>query len=62
MESKVERFLGEAIRDLLLEQQTVNIDGLGNFSRVHVKQHQEKHQNGQVVMMPPKDIIEFTAE
>ncbi|MGM0587519.1 MAG: HU family DNA-binding protein [Bacteroidota bacterium] len=62
MESKVKQKLGQAIRELLLEQQVVRIEGLGKFERIHIKQHQEQRSNGQVELMPPKDIIEFTAE
>lgn len=41
---------------------SVEISGLGTFKAVHQSQHQEKRADGNTVMMPPRDVIEFVPE
>lgn len=52
-----------AFKDVMREQfankNRVELEGLGQFEVVHVEQHQETYDNGKVVMMPPKDVLEF---
>ena len=49
----------EILREQLVEKNSVEIDGLGSFEVIHYEQHQKRYSNGKVVMMPPKDILEF---
>lgn len=50
------------IRDQIIMKNSVEIDGLGTFKAVHKNQKQEKRADGTNIMVPPKDVIEFTAE
>ncbi|SMO51713.1 HU family DNA-binding protein [Gracilimonas mengyeensis] len=54
--------LGMVIRDQIIMKNSVEIDGLGTFKAVHKNQKQEKRADGTNIMVPPKDVIEFTAE
>lgn len=47
------------MREQFINKNRVEIDGLGRFEVVHHEQHQEKFDNGKIVMMPPKDVLEF---
>jgi nucleoid DNA-binding protein len=49
----------EVIREQISENREMNIDGIGIFKAGHENQYQQKYQDGRVVMMPPKDTIEF---
>lgn len=53
---------GIVIRDQIIMKNSVEVKGLGTFKAVHHSQKQEKRADGTTVMMPPKDVIEFTAE
>lgn len=37
----------------------VHIDGIGQFQKTHQTQTQKRLEDGSVVLMPPKDSIEF---
>lgn len=50
------------IRDQIIMKNSVEIKGLGTFKAVHHNQKQEKNAEGNNVMHPPKDTIEFVAE
>jgi len=50
------------IRDQVIMKNSVEISGLGTFKAVHQSQHQEKRADGNTVMMPPRDVIEFVPE
>lgn len=52
----------EIIREQIAEGNQVNIEGLGKFEKVHEKQEQKKYENGRVVMLPPRDKVEFQSE
>lgn len=52
----------EVIREEVVKKNTVEIEGLGRFEIQHNKQHQKKMENGQVLMMPPEDIVIFAPE
>ncbi len=54
--------LGIIIRDQIIMKNSVEIKGLGTFKAVHHSQKQEKNTEGNNVMHPPKDTIEFTVE
>lgn len=47
------------MREQFANKNRVELEGLGQFEVVHVEQHQETYDNGKVVMMPPKDVLEF---
>lgn len=50
------------IRDQVIMKNSVEVKGLGTFKAVHHNQKQEKRADGKVMMIPPKDIIEFTGD
>lgn len=53
---------GLTIRDQVIMKNSVEVKGLGTFSAEHTSQTQEKKADGTMVMMPPKDSIEFKAD
>lgn len=53
---------GVVIRDQIIMKNSIEVSGLGTFKAVHQSQHQEKRADGVTVMMPPRDIIEFSPE
>lgn len=52
----------EVIREQVAMNNRVRIDGFGEFQKVHKTQTQKKLENGQIVIEPPKDLIEFKPE
>lgn len=50
------------LRDVLHEKKTVELEGLGTFKSIHIKQYQKPEPDGRVVLMPPIDYILFTPE
>lgn len=52
----------QVIKEQLVKDHRVSIDGLGQFRKVHLSQTQKKLEDGRVVLMPPKDTIEFKPE
>lgn len=52
----------QVVREELIKKNSVELEGLGRFELIHKKQHQVKNDDGQVVMMPPSDVVEFTPE
>ncbi len=49
----------EVLREQFVKKNDVDIDGLGLFSVKHQKQYQKKFENGKVVLMPPRNVLEF---
>lgn len=49
----------EVIREQVAENNLVQLDGVGEFRKVHQKQQEKKYEDGRVVLLPPKDTIEF---
>ncbi len=49
----------DIIRDQLARENIIQIKGLGTFKQEHIQQFQEQHSNGQVVMVPPRDVVTF---
>lgn len=49
----------EVLREQFTKKNDVHIEGLGLFSVKHQKQYQKKFETGKVVLMPPKDVLEF---
>lgn len=52
----------DVLREQLAKKNTVQVDGLGQFSVVHQGQRQKKYENGRVVMVPPADLLEFKSQ
>jgi len=52
----------ETIREELLSNNMVQIDGFGRFEKVHQNQRQKKYENGRIVLLPPRDMITFRSE
>ncbi len=59
MDQKFLTAFANVIRDQLVRKNSIQIKGLGTFKQEHVQQFQQQHSNGQVVMMPPKDVVTF---
>lgn len=62
MEQKLREALIDEMRTALVKKNDVQLKGLGTFKLVHEKQHQKQYKDGQVVLMPPQDKIEFIPE
>lgn len=52
----------ETFREELMMDNVIHINGLGKFSLNHIPQHEEKKANGQVIMVPPQNRIDFVSE
>lgn len=52
----------EVIREQIAHNNRIHLEGFGEFKKVHKSQSQKKLDNGQIVIEPPKDIIEFKPE
>ena len=52
----------DCFRDRLMANDTIRLNGLGEFSLSHIHQKEETKADGQVVMMPPRNQIIFKSE
>lgn len=52
----------EIVRERISNKREVRAAGIGVFKSRHRNQYQQKYQDGRVVMMPPKDTIEFVPD
>lgn len=59
MDKEFVKALRETIREQVIRKNSIEIDGLGLFEPVHEEQREEKTADGKVVMMPPRDRVEF---
>lgn len=62
MKSKFINAFKDVLREQIMDKNTVQLDGLGQFEVVHKKQTQKKYENGRVAMMPPADVVEFKSQ
>jgi nucleoid DNA-binding protein len=62
MDKQFIKALRETVREELIQQNDVEITGLGLFKAVHEEQRESKNDDGVVVMLPPKDRIVFTPD
>lgn len=62
MEPKFIKKFKEVIREQIAQNNRIHIDGFGEFQKVHISQSQKKLQDGQIVIEPPRDIIDFKPE
>lgn len=56
------KVFGITIRDQIIMKNSVEVKGLGIFRAVHTSQEQQKKADGSIVMLPPRDTIEFKSE
>ncbi|MGF1670338.1 MAG: HU family DNA-binding protein [Balneolaceae bacterium] len=52
----------ETIREEIIKNNTVQIEGFGRFEKEHQNQRQKKFENGKIVLLPPCDKIIFSSE
>lgn len=62
MEPRFIKNFVQVVKEQIAKDNHVRIDGLGQFLKVHQTQTQKKLDNGRIVLMPPKDKIEFKPE
>ncbi|WP_171032885.1 HU family DNA-binding protein [Fodinibius saliphilus] len=62
MDNEFIKAFSEVVREEVIRKNEVQVDGIGSFQFEHRKQFQKQHENGRVVMMPPKDTINFEPE
>lgn len=62
MNDSFRKGLISVLRDQLHSKKTVEIEKLGSFKSIHIKQYQKPEPDGRVVLMPPIDYILFTPE
>ena len=62
MDDEFLQAFAEVIRKQVAHRCEVELPGVGVFKAEHQKQYQQQYQDGRVVMMPPKDTIQFTAD
>lgn len=60
MRQEIEKAFKSVIRDQLIQQNKVYIEGLGEFRPEHLSQRKWEYKNGKVVLLPPRDYLEFT--
>jgi nucleoid DNA-binding protein len=56
------RVFSKVVREQISNKKEVKAEGIGVFKPKHENQYQQKYQDGRVVMMPPKDTIEFVPD
>jgi nucleoid DNA-binding protein len=59
MEPKFIKSFIQVVKEQIAADNRVHIDGIGQFQKVHRPQTQKKLDDGSLVLMPPKDTIEF---
>lgn len=48
------------IKEQLLAGESVHLEGIGTFTRIHKSQHFSRDAKGRTVAHPPNDTIHFT--
>lgn len=59
MDSEFKEAFKDVVRDQLIQRNKVRVNGLGIFSPMHLSQRKWEYKNGKVVLLPPKDYVEF---
>lgn len=59
MDEAFVKAFSEVVREQISKKSEVKLKGLGVFKAKHCKQLQQQHEDGRVVMLPPRDIITF---
>ncbi len=62
MKEEFTKAFSEVIREQIAQKNEVKLNGVGIFKLKHRKQSQQQHDDGRVVMLPPKNTIVFTPE
>ncbi len=57
-DDRIARALGDVLTEHLMREETVTVPGLGTFQLVHQPSYVDDQQ-GEQVMFPPADVIEF---
>jgi len=52
----------QIIKEQIAADNTVNVNGLGQFQKVHQSQSHKRMDDGSVVLVPPKNKIEFKSD
>lgn len=52
----------QIIKEQIAADNTVNVNGLGQFQKVHQSQSHKRMDDGSVVLIPPKNKIEFKSD
>lgn len=62
MEPKFVKTFIQVMKEQLAQDNLIHLEGLGKFQKTHQTHSQKKLDDGRVMLMPPKDIIEFKPE
>ncbi|MEX2600041.1 MAG: hypothetical protein WD355_00255 [Balneolaceae bacterium] len=62
MDSTFIKAFREVVREEMMKKNVVDIERIGRFEVIHEKQHEERRDDGNVLMIPPVDRVHFTAE
>jgi len=62
MTKKFEKGLVHVLREQLLSNNTIHLEGLGSFHVEHKKQTTVKSDDGKTVVMPPEDVVVFVSD
>lgn len=54
--------LREVIREEAVQNRSVRMEGLGRFETVHEEQVQKRMENGDLMMLPPKESLRLVPE
>lgn len=60
-EKQIEK-ISTLIKVQLLAGESVQLEGVGTFSRIHEPQHFSRDEKGRTVAYPPKDTVHFSPE
>ena len=60
-EHQIEK-ISALIKERLLASESVLLEGIGTFSRIHEPQHISRDEKGRTVAHPPKDTVQFSPE
>ncbi|KPP99676.1 MAG: nucleoid DNA-binding protein [Bacteroidetes bacterium HLUCCA01] len=59
MDRVFEKAFTAVIREQIIQNNPVSLDGLGTFSLKHIRQATSRTEDGTPVVTPPKDVIVF---
>tara|TARA_B100000575_G_C23143370_1_gene666259 strand:- start:7509 stop:7718 length:210 start_codon:yes stop_codon:yes gene_type:complete len=62
MDEKAVEKISALIKKQLLAGESVYLEGIGTFTRIHESQHFSRDDKGRTVVHPPKDTIHFSSD
>ncbi len=62
MDQKFRQAFLDVVREQIVRDSEIKIEGIGVFRSEHRKQFQQQYKDGRVVMIPPKDTVKFVPE